>query len=432
MTRANLLGPLDPIFDVATQYGALAAGNSPGTSGVAVTINKGSSQPDPAYDGPIVFDVVFGEDVTGFSGTDIVLSGTAGAITAVVAGSGSVYTVEVSGMDACGTVIARIPAGVCVAVSDGDPNRASTSTDNNVEFVMSYDYIVGVVGGAIWNTSFDELDTSTNYPDIIGYETRTDLGAGVIQYSWSTAIWTGSFDGAQHIWDGCVTGSRDIVDGIIVGGGGNGGGSAPAGGFPSGGGSGAEIIVFSDSLAPYPFPVDGLADVGGATVATVFGALTAAQGQTGGNNGSAGGNGYNGGGGGVVSGAGGTGTNFAGGNATSGANYPRGGGGAGATSAGTNATTGGFFDSNGAGYGGAGREWPAGSGLYFCGGGVGGVYANLGGRIGPNVSGGGGAGGVSTATTGGGGTRPGAGGGGAYQGSGGAGATGVITVNVEV
>ena len=85
----------------------------------AVTINQGTAQADPTATSPIVFDVVFTEPVSGFTGADINLGASAagGPLTAVVAGSGAVYTVTVTGMTTAGTVVATIVAG---AAQDAD------------------------------------------------------------------------------------------------------------------------------------------------------------------------------------------------------------------------------------------------------------------------------------------------------------------------
>src|SRR5439155_1111216 len=77
----------------------------------SVTIDQASGQSDPTNQSPINFTVVFSESVTGFTASDVSLSGTAGATTAVVSGSGTTYNVAVSGMTGDGTVIATIPAG---------------------------------------------------------------------------------------------------------------------------------------------------------------------------------------------------------------------------------------------------------------------------------------------------------------------------------
>lgn len=103
-----------------------------------VTVNQAAAQADPTGSGPILFDVAFSEAVTGFTETDVVLSGTAGATTAELSGSGPTYQVAVSGMTATGTVIATIPAGAALdADADFLGNTASTSADNTVTFAVA-------------------------------------------------------------------------------------------------------------------------------------------------------------------------------------------------------------------------------------------------------------------------------------------------------
>jgi hypothetical protein len=101
----------------------------------SVTINQAAGQADPTNNSPILFSVLFSENVTGFSGSDVDLSASTapGPLSAVVTGSGASYTVEVSGMSASGAVIASIPAGVAQNAS-GIGNNASTSTDNTVTY----------------------------------------------------------------------------------------------------------------------------------------------------------------------------------------------------------------------------------------------------------------------------------------------------------
>lgn len=99
-----------------------------------VTINQAAGQADPT-NGTIVFDVVFDVSVTGFTGTDVSFAGSTvgGTLQANVTGSGTTYTVTVTGMDGEGTVVASIPAGVAFDGSQTG-NEASTSTDNSVFF----------------------------------------------------------------------------------------------------------------------------------------------------------------------------------------------------------------------------------------------------------------------------------------------------------
>src|SRR5205814_550904 len=77
----------------------------------AVTIDQASGQSDPTAATPINFTVVFSESVSDFATGDVTLSGTAGATTAAVTGSGTTYNVAVSGMTADGTVIAGVAGG---------------------------------------------------------------------------------------------------------------------------------------------------------------------------------------------------------------------------------------------------------------------------------------------------------------------------------
>src|SRR5947208_275084 len=100
----------------------------------SVTINQAAGQADPTSSSPINFTAVFSKPVSGFTGAGVTLSGTAGGTkTATVSGGPSTYNVAVSGMSSSGTVLASIPAGVAQDAA-GNPNTASTSTDNSVTF----------------------------------------------------------------------------------------------------------------------------------------------------------------------------------------------------------------------------------------------------------------------------------------------------------
>ncbi len=101
------------------------------------TIDQASGQADPTGVSPILFKAVFSEMVTGFEDGDVNVSGTAGAsgsiITEISPYDGTTYEVAISDMAQDGTVIADIPAGVCVN-GLGSGNLASTSTDNQVTY----------------------------------------------------------------------------------------------------------------------------------------------------------------------------------------------------------------------------------------------------------------------------------------------------------
>ena len=99
----------------------------------AVTINRAAGQPNPAHASPVNFTVVFNKAVTGFSGSGVTLSGTAGATTATVTGGPTTYNAAVSGMTTAGTVIASVGPNVATSAA-GLGNLASTSTDNTISF----------------------------------------------------------------------------------------------------------------------------------------------------------------------------------------------------------------------------------------------------------------------------------------------------------
>jgi hypothetical protein len=101
-----------------------------------VMINQSTDQADPAGASPINFTAVFSEPVFDFSANNVFISGTAGATTATISGSGRIYNIAVSGMARAGTVIVNVNAG---AAHDGASNYnvPSTSSDNTVTYNTS-------------------------------------------------------------------------------------------------------------------------------------------------------------------------------------------------------------------------------------------------------------------------------------------------------
>jgi hypothetical protein len=106
------------------------------TAAPSVTIAQASGQEDPTSTSPISFTAVFSEPVTGFTDSDVTLSGTAGPTTAVVSGGPTTFNIAVSGMTSDGTVIASIPANAAQDASSNG-NTGSTSTDNTVTFIAN-------------------------------------------------------------------------------------------------------------------------------------------------------------------------------------------------------------------------------------------------------------------------------------------------------
>jgi cyclophilin family peptidyl-prolyl cis-trans isomerase len=127
------------VSDAAGNYvaaGTLLSFNPSDLVAPTVTIDQASTQADPTSSSTINFTVVFSEKVTDFATGDVTIGGTAGATTATVTASGTdgtTYTVAVTGMTQDGTVILTLAAGVATDAV-GNPNTASTSTDNSVTY----------------------------------------------------------------------------------------------------------------------------------------------------------------------------------------------------------------------------------------------------------------------------------------------------------
>ena len=108
-------------------------------AGPAVAVNQAAGQPDPTTDSPIHFTAVFSEPVGDFTADDVTLGGPGGIsateVTVTHLSPSDSYAIAVSGMTAGGPVFVSIAAG---AAHDtvGNPNLASTSTDNSVNYAV--------------------------------------------------------------------------------------------------------------------------------------------------------------------------------------------------------------------------------------------------------------------------------------------------------
>jgi LPXTG-motif cell wall-anchored protein len=149
-----------------------------------VTINQAAGQTDPATTSPIVFDVVFSEQVTGFTATDVTLGGNADATTAVVSGSGATYTVSVTGMTQSGTVTASIP-GSAAQDAATNPSAASTSTDASVTFDNSQ--VISTPGGSVdVETDGGDLTSFTTQAPSVAPPTGVTFPYGQLSFSANT------------------------------------------------------------------------------------------------------------------------------------------------------------------------------------------------------------------------------------------------------
>jgi len=180
-----------------------------------VTINQAAAQPDPTSTSPINFTVIFDQPVTGFATGDVTLSGTAGATTATVSGGPTTYNVAVTGMIACGTVIATIPAGVCQNAS-AQTNSASTSTDNTVNFVTANPTVT-------INQAAAQADPTSTLPinfTVVFSEPVTGFANGDVTLSGTAGATTQNITGGPTTYNIAVSGipgSETVIATIAAG-----------------------------------------------------------------------------------------------------------------------------------------------------------------------------------------------------------------------
>ncbi|HEY0192664.1 MAG TPA: hypothetical protein VGC42_16205, partial [Kofleriaceae bacterium] len=167
------------------------------------TINQATTQTDPASTSPVNFTVVFNRAVTGFDAADVVLSGTAGATTATVTGSGTTYNVAVSGMTASGTVIATIKSSAAID-SNNVPSVSSTSTDNTVTFNLDTTPPTVTIDQAA--AQLDPTNTSPIHFTVVFSEPVTGFTGSDVVLGGTAGATTATVSGSGTTYDVAVTG----------------------------------------------------------------------------------------------------------------------------------------------------------------------------------------------------------------------------------
>jgi hypothetical protein len=119
----------DNVGNVSTAYTSASIAKVDATA-PSLTVEQAAGQADPTNGSTINFTATFSETVTLFATGDVTLSGTAGATTATVTGTGP-FNIAVTGMTSSGTVVASVAANKAIDAA-GNNNVASTSTDNTV------------------------------------------------------------------------------------------------------------------------------------------------------------------------------------------------------------------------------------------------------------------------------------------------------------
>lgn len=217
----------------------------------SVAIEQAAGQADPANAAPILFTVVFSEPVSGFDSADLVLSGSAGASTATVSGSGANYAVAVSGMSDNGSVSAAIPAGAATDAA-GNANLASSSNDNSIAFDASGPIpSIGVAPGQANPTAATPILFT-----VVFSEPVTGFDAGDVQLSGSASPARALVDGAGASYTVAVSGmlgngtvTLEIASGAAI----------DASGNASVGASGiAATVRFGGAALPQPTMVPSL------------------------------------------------------------------------------------------------------------------------------------------------------------------------------
>ncbi len=172
--------------------------------GPTVTSDQAVGQADPTNASPIDFTVIFSESVIGFGSVDVDLSGSAGATTATVTGSGATYNVAVSGMTGDGTVIANVKAG---AVQDalGNDSAASTSSDNQVIYDTTAPTVVIDTHPADPTSSTSAAFTFTTSGSPVEIDCKLDLGAYMACDTGSTQSYAGPLADGSHTFTVRVT-----------------------------------------------------------------------------------------------------------------------------------------------------------------------------------------------------------------------------------
>ncbi len=101
----------------------------------SVTVEQAAAQADPTITSPVFFTAIFSERIneTTLVRADFSVTGTAGATLELISGnSTNIYTLTLVPATP-GTISVSLPAGVITDLA-GNPNSASTSTDNTVTF----------------------------------------------------------------------------------------------------------------------------------------------------------------------------------------------------------------------------------------------------------------------------------------------------------
>jgi hypothetical protein len=177
---------------------------------VTVTIDQASSQNDPAYSEPVIYTVIFSENVSNFDNSDILFVGSVIPQNVSVSGTGNTFKIELSGIDSNGELILQIASDAAYN-SVGNPNQKSTSTDNSVTFV-----------GAPLNVSINLADEQKYYTNDSIVNFSVIFSENVNDFTYEDLTLSGSanpkkiiISGSGSIYNAAITGMTDNGNVII-------------------------------------------------------------------------------------------------------------------------------------------------------------------------------------------------------------------------
>ncbi len=176
---------------------------------LTVTVNQASGQSDPASQEPVLFTVVFSENVTDFDISDIVITGSANPQNIAIIGSGANYTIQLSGIVSNGDIGVNIPQGG-IHNSVGNPNQSATSLDN----VLIYNGIpmsvkIKLADGQPLISNLHTVHYAVNFSESVN-----DFIASDVSFSGTAVPSAVNITGSGKTYDVAVSGMAN--DGTVV------------------------------------------------------------------------------------------------------------------------------------------------------------------------------------------------------------------------
>lgn len=208
-----------------------------------VSIVQAAGQTDPTSSLPIVFTVTFSEPVTGFTNSDVLLTGSTANVSAAaigVTGSGALYNVTIGNVTASGTVVATVAANAAVDAA-GNLSTVSAGGDNTVTYDLPAPLVtIDQASGQIDPTSGQPINFTIVFSEPVTGFTNSDV---------SLAGSTANTAGANIVVTGSGTTYNAAVAGVSTSG--TVRASIPAGGAINVDGDGNAASTSTDNIVTF-------------------------------------------------------------------------------------------------------------------------------------------------------------------------------------